>query len=59
MREGGKTLAQVGATGRRTGGKDQDGCAWTKIEATTVGRWKEALRAKKIVGVQKALRKLR
>ena len=43
-REGGKTRAQVGATGRRRGGKDQGGCARTKIE-TMVGRWEEALRA--------------
>jgi hypothetical protein len=43
-REGGKTLAQIGATGRRRGGKDQDGCARTKIEAT-VGRWEDVLRA--------------
>jgi hypothetical protein len=43
-REGGKTLAQVGATGRRRGGKDQDGCARTEIEAT-VGRWEDVLRA--------------
>jgi hypothetical protein len=43
-REGGKTLAQVGATGRRRGGKDQDGYSRTKIE-TKKGRWKESLRA--------------
>jgi hypothetical protein len=32
----------VGATGRRKGGKDQDGCARTKIEST-VRRWRKNL----------------
>jgi len=34
----------VEATGRRRGGKDHDGCAQTKIQAT-VGRWEEEFKA--------------